>query len=130
MNAMVSFCEDLKDGQGPLLAQGLRDYTDPLHSEVSEDVVSTCIIPLPFPVKPDFVEDVIKFSGKDSTIIYVIQFHAFEQQFANTKKKLVVQNINLDNSATAEDTRESSDGAETVSESKMADCQLVSVVSS
>ena len=72
MHAMVSFSDDLKDGQGPLLAQGLRDFIYPLHSEVSEEVVSTCTIPLPFPVKLDFTEDVIKFNWADTTTLYFI----------------------------------------------------------
>ena len=53
MKAMLSIFYDLNDGQGPLMAQGLRDYTDPIHSEAGQDVVSTSIIPLPFLVKPD-----------------------------------------------------------------------------
>ena len=39
MNGLISFCHDLYDVQGPLLAQGIRDYTDPLQSEVNEEVV-------------------------------------------------------------------------------------------
>lgn len=118
MKALLSFCNDLEDGQGPLLAQGLRDFTDPLHSEASQDVVSSCNIQLPFPVKPDFEEDVMKFDGNDSTTIYVIRFHAFEQRFATPKKRLMVRNINL---GTVEKGSESvnSGGAEgAVSESK------------
>ena len=61
MTALLSFSEDLCDVQGPLLAQGIRSFTDPLHSEVGEDVTSTCTIPLPFPVEADYDEDVIKF---------------------------------------------------------------------
>ena len=76
MNALLSLSEDLCDGQGPLLAQAIHDFSDPLHSEVGEDVVSTNTIPLPFPVKPDYDEDVIKFNG-DSTAIYVLRFQAF-----------------------------------------------------
>ncbi len=61
MRALMSFSEELTDGQGPLLAQGLRDYTDPLQAKEGEDVCSTCSINLPFPVKPDFKEDVFCF---------------------------------------------------------------------
>ena len=57
MNALMSFCMDLQDGRGPLLAQGIRDYADPLISEVNEEVVSACRIRLPFAVKPEFDVD-------------------------------------------------------------------------
>ena len=126
--AMLSFCHDLNDGQGPLMAQGLRGYTDPLHSEVGQDVVSTCIIPRPFPVKPDFDENVIKFDGSDSTTIYVMQFQAFEQRFATLKKRLVIQNINRDESGKVSATGQSATSAGTISESQNQNFRLTSAV--
>ena len=54
MRALYSFCTDLNDGQEPLLAQGLRDFTDALQSKEGQDVYSKCIITLPHPVKSDF----------------------------------------------------------------------------
>ena len=94
MNALLSFSDDLCGVQGPLLAQGISDFTDPLDSEVGEDILSTCTILLPFPVKPDYDEDVIKSNG-DSTTFYVLRFQAFEQRFAITKKEIMAQNIDL-----------------------------------
>ena len=60
------------------MARKLRDNTYLLHSQAGEEVVSICMIPLPFPVKPDFQEDVINFDGSDATTIYVLRFQAFE----------------------------------------------------
>ena len=65
-----------------MLPQVLRDFIDPLHYEVSEEVVPTCTIPLPLSVKLDFMEDVIKFKGSDTTTIYVKRFDAIERRFA------------------------------------------------
>ncbi len=60
MNAILSFCDQLRDDQGPLMAQGMSDDTDPLHLEAGEDAVSPYVVHLPFSVKPDFEEGVIK----------------------------------------------------------------------
>ena len=129
MNALLSFSEDLCDGQGLLLAQGIRDFTDPLDSEVGEDVVSTCTIPLPFPVKPDYDEDVTKFNG-DSTTTYVLRFHAFEQRFASTKKKIMVRNIDLNKLKSTARVLQSTGSVQTISESKNNEVILTSVVTS
>ena len=58
--------EELRYGQGPLIAQVLRDYTDHLHSKAGEQVISNSMIPLPFPLKLNF-QEVIKFDGSDAT---------------------------------------------------------------
>ena len=79
------------------MAQSLRDYTDPLHSETCEEVISTCTIPLPVPVDTDFEENIIKFDGIDTTTLYVFRFQAFEQRFATPKKNLTVRKINFSN---------------------------------
>lgn len=44
MNVRISFCDDLKDGQGPFMRQGLREYIDLHYREVSEEVASTFTI--------------------------------------------------------------------------------------
>ena len=128
MHALMSFCDEFQDGQGPLLAQGIRDYTDPLQSEIGEEIVSTCRIPLPFPVKPDFDEDIIKFNGSDSTTIYVMRFKAFDQRFATPKKRLVVRNINLEDEKNSAAAQISIQGG-TVSESRTNDKAITSAVS-
>ena len=97
MQAIFSYSEELRDGQRPLMAPGLRDYADPLHADSSKEVASTCIVQLPFPVKSNFEEDLIKFDRSDTTTIYVLRFQGFENKFATTKKKLVVRNIKLNN---------------------------------
>lgn len=79
MNALLSFFDNLCDSQDLLLDQGISELTDPLHSKVEEDFLSSCTIALPFPLKPDYDEDVIKFSGNDSTTIYAIRYHGFGQ---------------------------------------------------
>ncbi len=93
MKAVCSFCSDINDGQGPLLAQGLRDFTDPLQTQEGQDIYSKCVINLPFPVKPDFTEDVLKFDSKDSTTLYMLRFEAFEQNFSVPKKRLIIRTI-------------------------------------
>ena len=88
MGAVCSFCTDLNDGQGPILAQGLRDSTDPLRSKEGQDVYSKCIITLTHPVKPNVSEDGLKFDGNDSSTLYMLRFEAFEQKFSMGKKRL------------------------------------------
>ena len=100
MRAVCSFCTELNDGQGPLLAQGLRDYTDPLQTKEGQDVYSKCVITLPHPVKPDFSEDVLRFDGNDSTSLYMLRFEAFEQKFSMTKKRLTIRTFGHDNCIT------------------------------
>ena len=96
MKTIVWFTEELQDGQGLLMFQGLREYIDPLHSEAGKEVASTCIISLPFPVKLDLSEDNIKLDGSDTTTIYVLRFQASEQSFVIAKKGSIVRNIKLD----------------------------------
>ena len=117
MNALLSFTEDLCDGQSPLLAPGVRDFNDPLHSEVGKDATSTCTTPLPFPVKPDYRDNVIKFNGY-STTIYVLRFKAFEQRFANTKKKIMVCNIDINKLNSPGRVLHSTGSVQTISDSK------------
>ena len=130
MHAMMSFCVDLKEGQGLLMAEVLRDFTDPLHSQAGDDVVSACTIPLPFPIKPDFVEDIVKFDGIDTILIYVIQFQAFEQSFVTPKKKLLVRNIHLDNASSAEAEDENVESSRSVLESKIIKSLIFSIETS
>ena len=95
--AVCSFCTDLNDGLGPLLAQGLRDYTDPLQTKEGQDVYSKCVITLPHPVKPDFSEDVLRFDGNDSTSLYMLRFEALEQKFSIARKGLTIRTFGHDN---------------------------------
>ena len=130
MRAILSFAEELRDGQGPLMVQGLRDYTDPLHAEAGEDVVPTCVIPLPFPVKPNFEEDLIKFDGSDTTTMYVLHFQAFERRFVTLKKRLTVRNIHFNEAEKKLATTQSVDSADTVSDSQNGKQVVISKVSS
>ena len=116
--AILSFSEALRDGQGPLLAQGLRDYRDPLHPEACEDVVSTCVVPLPFPVKQDFEEDVLKFDGSDTTTVYILRFQAFEQRFVTPKKQIILRNIHFNEAEIKLATTQSVNSADTVADSQ------------
>ena len=71
------------------MAQVLRDYTVPPHSGVGQDVVSTRIIPLSFPVKRDFEEDLIKFDGNSCMTIYVIRFKLSNNALLHPKSVLL-----------------------------------------
>ena len=93
MRAVCSFCSEINDGQRQLLAQGLRDFTDPLQTQEGQNVYSKCVINLPFPMKPDFSEDVFKFDGEDSTTLYLFRFEAFEQNFTIQKKRFIIRTI-------------------------------------
>ena len=130
MRAILSFTEEIRDGQGPFMAQGLRDYTDPLHSQVGEEVVPTCTLQLPFPVKPDFHEDVIKFDGSDTTNIYVLRFQGFEQRFATSKKRFTVRNIKLYDGDKPICTVDNGGCSDTVSSSKVEENKAVSNITS
>lgn len=74
MRALISFTSDFRDGRGPILALGLRDFIDPLQAREGENVYSTCTIQLSFLVKPDIKEDVIQFEGEETSILYVKRF--------------------------------------------------------
>ena len=93
MDAVLSFCTDMDVGQGTLLAQGLMDFTEPLQSREGDDIKSTCRIKLPFVVKQDFSQDILKFPGDNTSILYLLRFSAPERNFAIQTQRVPVRNI-------------------------------------
>jgi len=93
MGAILSFCKDMDIGQGTLLAQGLMDYTEPLQSREDDDIKSTCRIKLPFNVKPDFEQDILRFPGDNTTMLYLLRFSAPERKFALPTQRLAIRDI-------------------------------------
>ena len=91
MQAVCLFRTELYERQGPLLAQGLLDFTDPLRSKEEQDVYLKCMITLPYSVKPDFSEDAPKFDSNDSSTLYILRFRAFGQKFSMAKKRSTIR---------------------------------------
>jgi len=92
MDAILSFCPEMGAGRGTLLAQGLSDFCEPLQNQEGDDIRSTCRITLPFPVKPDFQQDVMRFDD-NSTALYLLRFSAFDRKFAIPKQQFTIWSI-------------------------------------
>ena len=60
----------------------------------------------------------MKFDGSDSSTIYVMRFQAFAQRFATLKKRLVIRNINRDESGKVSATIQSATSTGIISESQ------------
>ena len=90
------FCSEIDGGQGPLLAQRLTDFSDPLQTGEGQNIYSKCVIKSTFPKKPDFSKDVLKFDGEDSTTLYMHRFKAFGQNFTVHKERFIVRTIKSD----------------------------------
>lgn len=77
---------------GTLMAQGFHDFLAQYREKELDSISSTCLIDLPFPVKPDFDEQVLMF--EDSGIqLYFLQFRAPEKNYATPTKRLRVNRI-------------------------------------
>lgn len=96
MGAILSFCPDIDISHGTLLAQGLMDYLESFQSKEGENIRSTCKIPLPFSVKPDFAQDVLSFENSDVRL-YLLRFSAPERHFVQKGSRISIHTIrNID----------------------------------
>ena len=58
-------------------------------------------------MKPDFKEDVLQFEGGETTVLYLLRFQAFEQNFSMPRKRIIVSKINLTEDGPISSTAES-----------------------
>ncbi len=82
VNSILSFSSDIDQTEGTLLAQGIMDYLENFQERECDLVTSTYRVKLPFPVEPEFSEDVITFNGT-SAGFYFLRFSAPERNFSS-----------------------------------------------
>ena len=75
MGAIRSFGQDMDFSHGTLIANDLMDFLESFQPRKDDEISSTCDISLPFPVKPDFMEDVLSFENSDARL-YLIRMSA------------------------------------------------------
>ena len=75
----IFFCTETADRQGPLLVRRFLDFTNQLQTEEGQNVYSECSIYFPFPVKPEFQEEILKFDRSNFSTLFILSFQAFDQ---------------------------------------------------
>jgi len=84
--------QTLDVSHGTLMGQGFHDYLAQYRSKELDLISSTCVIDLPFSVKPDFDEQVLVFDDSE-TQLYFLQLRAPEKNYASPAKRLRVNKI-------------------------------------
>ncbi len=93
---MVIFFDDLGVGNATMLAQGLMEFVEQFQEKQGNNIISSCRIDLPFPVKSDFDEDVITFAN-NSTTLYLLRFCASNRNFTPKSTRLRVHKVAEEN---------------------------------
>ena len=68
------------------------EFIEQFQEKQGDDIVSTCKIDLPFPVKQDFNEDIISFAN-NTTSLYLLRFCAPDRNFTPRGTRLRVHTI-------------------------------------
>jgi len=83
---------DLNASHGAVMTLGIHDFLAQYRSKEADPISSTCIIQLPFPVKPDFDEQAIIFDDSD-TQLYLLQLRAPEKKYSTPSKRLRINRV-------------------------------------
>jgi len=92
VSGVLAVQNHLELSHGTLMEQGFHDFLSQYRSKEADPISSTCIIQLPFAVKPDFDEEVIMFEDSE-TQLYLLQLRAPEQKYSTPSKRLRIHRV-------------------------------------
>jgi len=92
VSGILAVDSNLDLSHGTLMAQGFHDFLSQYRAKEADPIVSTCLIELPFPVKPDFDEEAIMFNDSE-TQLYLLQLRAPEKRYSTPSKRLRINRV-------------------------------------